>query len=621
MPLSERLLRLSLLPVVLATGAICLPPLRLAQAADPQPYKVQIKDTGDSALDDAIKSASLLEGLRAKAPVGPFALVGRARDDRGRFLSVLHGLGFYKGRTDITIGGHPLDDPNLPDQIAKLPANPPVTVAVSIEKGPLFHLGKVTVEGSIPGAARRKLGLSKGAPAVAEKVLAARSRLLQALEDEGYPLATVSEPVAYLDPGANALDVTFKADAGPRADIGPISFHGLKRVNESFLRRRLLLHPGEPYSPEAIDKARQSLASLGVFSSVVAVPAKKLNAQGRLPVEFVVTERKRHTVAFNGSYATDLGASVSTNWQNRNLLGNAEKLKLSMGFSAGGTALSGPGYWGSAQFIKPDFLRRDQSLQIDFSPLKESVTAYDRTAITAGISLNRKLSERWTGTFGFSAERERVTQQDTSERYTLLGLPIVAKYDSTKDLLNPTSGVRASISVTPYQTIGNRNASFVTMQASASTYLDAGALWGAKPGRTVLAVRGLVGDIEGATQFQVPADKRFYAGGTATVRGYKYQTVGPIFPDQQPQGGTSVVAGTLELRQRFLGNFGAVGFVDAGQVAANGWSFAGPWGIGVGVGARYYTSIGPVRLDLAVPVNKLPDSGSFQIYLGIGQAF
>jgi translocation and assembly module TamA len=119
----------------------------------------------------------------------------------------------------------------------------------------------------------------------------------------------------------------------------------------------------------------------------------------------------------------------------------------------------------------------------------------------------------------------------------------------------------------------------------------------------------------------VPADKRLYAGGSDTVRGYKYQTVGPVFPDNQPQGGTSMVAGTVELRQRIGKQFGAVAFVDAGQVSASGWSFDGPWGIGAGLGARYYTSIGPIRLDLAVPVNKLPDSGSFQVYIGIGQAF
>jgi translocation and assembly module TamA len=163
--------------------------------------------------------------------------------------------------------------------------------------------------------------------------------------------------------------------------------------------------------------------------------------------------------------------------------------------------------------------------------------------------------------------------------------------------------------------------SFVPLQASGSTYLDAGALFGAPVGRTVLALRGLIGNVAGASQLELPADKRLYAGGTATVRGYKYQSVGPLFPDDTPQGGTAVVAGTLELRQRILGDFGAVAFVDAGQVAASGWSFPSPWGVGAGVGGRYYTSIGPVRVDVAVPVNKLPNSDSFQIYIGIGQAF
>jgi translocation and assembly module TamA len=592
-----------------------------AWAADPQPYAVEISKTGDAALDSAISDASLLISLKEKAPVGPFALVGRARDDKDRFLTVLHGLGFYQGSVDIKIAQRPLDDPNLPDYLATLPAAPPVPVDVSIRRGPLFHLERVAIEGSVPKDARSKLDLEPGAPAVAANVLAARQRLLTALQDEGYALATVSEPIAILEERTNTLDVTFKVDTGPRVDIGQISFRGLKRVNASFVRERLLLHSGERYDPKAIDKARQDLASVGVFSSVVAVPGKKLDAEGRLPLQFVFVERKRHAVSLNAAYSTDLGASFSTTWQNRNLLGNAEQLKLSAGFSAGGTAQTNPGYWGSLQFIKPDFLRRDQTLQMDISPLKESISAYDRTAITASLGINRKLSDHWTGNISFAAERESVTQQRSTNRYTLVSFPLFAKYDSTNDLFNPTRGVRASLSATPTQTLGDQSVSFLVLQASGSTYLDASRLFGASPGRTVVALRGLVGDIEGASQLSIPADKRFYAGGTGTVRGYKYQSVGPSFPDNTPEGGTAVVAGSLELRQRIGGNYGAVAFVDAGQVAANDWSFSGPWGVGVGVGARYYTSIGPIRLDVAFPVNKLPDSGSFQIYLGIGQAF
>jgi translocation and assembly module TamA len=609
-------------PGALLLGALAFVlPLAHVRAADPQPYEVKIEETGNAELDKALRDASLLVGLKDKAPVSPFALVVRARDDEARMRKVLHGLGYYDGQVNIRIAGRPLDAPNLLDYLRGLPAQPPVPAMISLQRGPLFRLGQVVIAGSVPPDARAQLNLAPGAPAVAADVLAARKRLLAALRERGYALASVSEPIAILQDQANLLNVTLQVDKGPLVDIGRISFKGLQRINESFLRERLLLHPGERYDPRAIEKARADLASLGIFSSVVPVVGTKLDAQGQLPVEFVVAERKRHAVSFSAAYATDLGASFSTSWKNRNLLGNAEQLTLTAGFSAGGTALTGPGYWGSAQFIKPDFLRRDQTLQVDLTPLKESVTAYDRTAFTVSAAISRKFGDLWTGTVGVSAERERVTQEDEVNHYTLVGMPLSAKYDSTNDVFNPTRGVRANFLVTPTQLIGGPKGNYVTLQTSASTYLDAAALFGTSPGRTILAFRGLVGDIEGASQLEIPADKRFYAGGSATVRGYKFQSVGPSFSDGTPQGGTAVVAGTIELRQRILKEWGAVAFVDAGQVAANGWSFDSPWGIGVGVGARYYTSIGPLRVDLAIPVNKLPDSGSFQVYIGIGQVF
>ena len=593
----------------------------VAQAADPQPYSVEIAETGDATLDKAVTDASLLVSLREKAPVDPFALVSRARDDRARFQRVLQGLGFYDGQVDIRIGGRPLDDPGLLDYLSGLAAQPPVPVEVSIQRGPLFRLGTVTIEGSVPQQAKDRFALSSGAPAVASDVLAARVRLLDALREQGFALATVSEPEAILDPDAQELDVAFTVDSGPRVDIAPIDFQGLQHVNASFLHRYLLLHGGERYDPRAIETARADLVALGVFNAVVPVVGEQLNAQGRLPVKFVVNERKRHQVSLAAQYSTDLGVSTSATWMNRNLFGNAEQLKLGLGFSAGGTALSGPGYWGSVRFVKPAFLRRDQSLQIDFAPVKEELTAYGRTAVTGSVAVKRTFSNPWTLSIGVSGERERVTQQNTTERYTLFGLPIVATYNSANDPLNPTRGVRASLSATPTQVVGAGNVSFLALNASASTYIDAGAAAGGTPGRTVVALRGTAGHLAGASQLDVPADKRLYAGGSDTVRGYKYQTVGPVFPDNQPQGGTSMVAGTVELRQRIGKQFGAVALVDAGQVSASGWSFDGPWGIGAGLGARYYTSIGPIRLDLAVPVNKLPDSGSFQVYIGIGQAF
>jgi translocation and assembly module TamA len=138
---------------------------------------------------------------------------------------------------------------------------------------------------------------------------------------------------------------------------------------------------------------------------------------------------------------------------------------------------------------------------------------------------------------------------------------------------------------------------------------------------SVIAIRGLVGSVQGATDFDLPPDQRFYGGGSATVRGFRYQSIGPQFVDNTPIGGTSIDAATIELRQRLWGNIGAAAFIDAGQVAEGSAPFAGRLEEGAGVGARYYTAIGPIRVDLAVPINPIPHGDSFEIYLGLGEAF
>ncbi|MFZ0205583.1 MAG: POTRA domain-containing protein, partial [Roseiarcus sp.] len=280
-----------------------------SQAADPQPYTVSLKKTGNDALDRALYDSSNLLSLREGAPVGPFALVERAREDAGRFVSALHSFGYYKGSVDITIADHGLEDSNLPELLIRAPANPPVTVAVSPKLGPLFHLRKVEIQGALPATARAQLSLKPGAPARAEDVLAAQARLLDALRDEGYALAKVPAPTVIEDPAADVLDVSFSVTTGRRVDFGKISVNGLHAVNRDFVEKRLLIHTGEQYSPQAVEKARADLVSLGVFRSVLAKTADSLDAEGRIPVEFDVVEGPAHAVSVGTAYSTDLGAN------------------------------------------------------------------------------------------------------------------------------------------------------------------------------------------------------------------------------------------------------------------------------------------------------------------------
>ena len=604
----------AVLSAILAAVLLLASPL--TQAADPQPYEVTLKPTGQSALDQAVHDASQLVALREKAPVGPFALVTRARDDTNRFATALHSFGYYKASVTLTIDGHSLEDPTLPDLLDKSPAKPPVPVVVSFDLGPQFHLGQIAIDGDVPEAARAQLGLAKGAPALAADVLAAQQRLLTTIREAGYPLAKVDLPPVTLHPADNLLDVTFHAETGPHADIGAISITGLKTVNEDYVRRRLLLHQGEHFSPAAIEKARTDLADVGVFSVVRMQPADHLAPDGTIPITIDVTERPLHAVDVGAAYSTDLGINLNAGWHDRNLFGNAEQLNITGGVQLGGNAVKKPGYNFGIQFIKPDFLARDQSLEIDLNAVKQSLDAYDQRALMQRIAINRKLFEHWTIGYGLSGEQEEITQEGVSARYNLIGLPLSAKFDNTNSLLDPTSGFRLALLLTPTQSLGHGNAAFMIGQLSGSAYFD---LSGS--GRTVVATRGLVGKAFGADEFSLPPDQRFYAGGSATVRGFRYQSVGPQFPDGNPVGGTAISAASIELRQRILEHYGIVTFIDAGQVTANGAPFASSWRVGAGIGARYYTSIGPIRLDVAVPLNRQPHGDAFELYIGIGQAF
>lgn len=602
--------RLAMLAIVLALHG------RSPQAADPEPYTVTPAKTPDSALNTALSGSSDLESLRTTAPVGPFALVERARRDQDRFVTVLHSFGYFKGKVAITINGRPLDDPSLVGLLQQAPASPPAKVDVAVTPGPQFRIGRVNVIGVVPPQAEASLNLHPGQPAVASDVLAAQGRLLNSLREEGYALAKVDLQPAVVHLNENVMDVAIKVATGPRVDIGPITLQGLDGVNASFIRRRLTLHQGEQFSPSRIEAARANLAGLPIFSYVHAEPATALNAQGQLPMTIYFGERPLHAVDFGASYSTDLGVGLTAGWHNRNLFGNAERLNLTAAFQGGGNSELHPGYKVNAQFIKPDFYALGQTLEVNIGAVDQSLLAYSQKALLQSVTLTRPLAPHWNFSYGLGGEEERIGQEGVFHTYTLLLVPLTLKYDNTDSVLNPTRGVRAALTLTPVASLISPRAGFLITQLAGSTYLNLSG-----NGRTVLAMRGLIGNAFGASEFSLPPDLRFYAGGSGTVRGYKFQTVGPQFPDGTPIGGTEITAAGIELRQRVLQNWGFTLFTDAGQVTARGTGFTQKYGVGVGAGLMYFTPIGPVRAQFAIPAVKLPNSGSFELYIGIGQAF
>jgi translocation and assembly module TamA len=617
--------------LVFALMALC----SIAHAADPQEYRVDLASVGNGDIDATLKSTSDLIALRS-APVSPFGLVARARSDVDRLTTVLESFGYYQSRVVIKIDGMLLSDPGLGEALSALPKGTEARVAISFTLGTLYTLRRITVEGEVPDSinAREILGLNTGQPAVAAAVLAAGARLLGALQEHGYAFAAVPPPIAYEAADASVLDVTFQVTAGRKVDIGEIHIEGLQRVHESLVRRRLTLHSGDLYRPSAIERARRDVLALNVFSQVTIETGTQVEASGGVPITIKVRERKRHAVSFSAAYSSDLGGSGGVAWTDRNVFGNGEQLSLAASvINLSGSDTTGAGYDISAKYLIPEFWHRDLSLLLAVGTIKQSLQAYDQTSKFTSATLSRKLSSVWSVSGGVSFSDEHITQQAAIHDYTLIALPLGAGYDSTNlatPLEDPTHGIRGALSVTPTLSIGNPDATFIITQVRIATFFDLSDLWSSAAGRTVLAARALAGVAKGAGEFSLPPDQRFYAGGSGTVRGYQYQSVGPQFPNADgtacernctPVGGTAITAGSLELRQRFGTNWGAAAFVDGGQVSSSLKGLPGQFRVGVGAGVRYYTPIGPIRLDLAVPAPRHPGDDAFEVYIGLGQAF
>lgn len=484
---------------------------------------------------------------------------------------------------------------------------------------------------------RKAFGLSSGQPAVAADVLAAQNSLLNQLQEEGYATASVSTPLAYLKPQTHTLDIVFRVNRGPKVVIGPISMTGLAHTKQRYLMNRLELKEGELYRPSRIEAARQDLASTGVFASVqvrnappiITLPPSRTLMPGILqamPIEFSFKEAKRRTLSAEIGYSTDLGGRVGVSWTHHNLLGNAEQLRLTALITGlGGSAQQGLGYDVYADFMKPDFLSKGQNLSVRLEGIRQLLYSYHQTAIIGRAGLNRHVGKYWNVSGGVMGEQEQIQQFGDTRSYFIIAAPLNATFDNTQ-LSNPidpaTHGVRASLSVTPSESLESGSSFFTLLSAQVSTYFDLKHLGISRPGRSVIAVRGIVGSVQGASTYQIPPDQRLYAGGPATVRGFRYQGVGPQYgKTKYGIGGTSMDAGSVEFRQRLPMNLGFAGFVDAGQVGTGSRPGQGTLRVGYGGGVRYFTPIGPIRVDVALPMNRPAYGDKWELYFGLGETF
>ncbi|WP_258036057.1 autotransporter assembly complex protein TamA [Parasaccharibacter apium] len=581
-------------------------------------------------------------------------------------------------------GGRTVDGraPDLAGFLASVQPGEAVTIHLGAVLGEQFTVGRIIIvgeDGDGQGAAgkaadgkqekadqpsvrqvlslsegeRSSLGLKEGAPAVAEDVLAIQGRLLTYLQEEGYGLSDVQAPQAILHPERKQIDVQIRMKRGPKLVIGPMTLKGLERVKPDYVRRRMLLREGQLYQPSVLEQARLDLGSTGLFASVIQkngdkvlplpsqkpAPGGKKSAgkkmaeqplppgvEGALPIDFDFSEGKRHRLTGDVGYSTDLGGRAGVSWLHRNLLGRGEQLRVAaMATGLGGTAQQGLGYDGYVDFMKPDFLQRSQSLDLRIEAIRQLLYSYRQTAFLVQGRVERPLWKDFSGSVGMTLEQEHIRQFGRKAEYFIASVPIKLDYDGThrSSPIEPaTHGFRVSLGVTPSVSLEHKTSFFIPMNMQASTYFDLARLGLTRPGSSVIAMRVMIGSIQGASTWNLPPDQRLYAGGPGSIRGFRYQGVGPQYgTTKYAIGGTSMDAGTVEFRQRLPKNFGLAAFVDAGQVSGKSMPGHGRLRVGCGGGVRYFTPIGPVRVDVAMPINRPNRGDKWELYLGLGETF
>ena len=592
------------LPVA-AVAAVLFP--AVAGQADIH-YETTISGASDSDLANLLDKVSELKTLEDRLPASEEALRRRADRDLGRLSDAARSLGYWDAQFHYDLDS----------------AVEPQKVTVKVTPGPLYHVASVAVLGPdgrplpIPPNVP-PLPLKPGDPARTAPVVAAESGLLAAFGDSGHPFAKIDSRQVVIDHRSHTMEVTYKLIPGPAMRFGEVSINGLKTLNPGYVERRLRWRRGEAYNAATVEETRRALIESGLFSTVQITPTADSREPGSAQMTIDATERPHRTVGAGVGYNTSQGAAARVFWENRNLFGNAEYLKLS---ATGGQQVYGV----NANFRRPDFLVTDQDFLATAEIADDTPVAYHSRRALATAGVERRFGRLLTGGVLVEAEKANVeqlanvstnTSAQRTQRYTLFGIPAYLKLDTTDNLLSPTRGWRAQLSVTPAHIFSTPSATYVTSLLSASTYWKVDA-----NGRAILAGKAALGTLDGAPLASLPADQRIYVGGGGTIRPYGYQMAGQLAPNNDPIGGRSSLVLNFESRVKITDTIGVVPFVDAGSYYESSVPQLGHrLFYGVGLGLRYYTPFGPLRLDLATPLYKRNPDSWVQVYVSLGEAF
>ncbi len=565
---------------------------------------------GNAALSRDLRATSGLAGAgQEKAALDLFA---DAQAEYGKLLSALYAAGYYGPIIHVLIDGReagsiaPLDAPSA---IGK--------IVVTVDPGPAFVLSTAQIA---PMAAGQTLpsDFAAGKGAAAGGIMAAVQAGVDGWRGQGHAKATVAEQTLTADHASATLSVMVRLDPGPVLRFGDLSINGATHIRPDRVRKIAGLPTGHRFDPAEEARAAQRLRRSGVFSSVTLSEDDSITPPDLLGITADVVEALPRRYTFGAEVATNDGLRLNGSWLHRNLLGGGERFEVVGAISNIVAAGSGLDYTLGTTLDRPATPDADSTLNLSATIGHKDDADYTADTVALGIGLTHYFSTALTAHAAVAYDFSGGHDNAGDFTYRSLQLPIGVAFDRRDSTTEATSGYFLDLGAKPFFGFGaTENGARLTLDARAYKTLVA-------QGSAVLAGRVQVGAILGASAIGTPRTDLFYSGGGGTVRGQAYQSLGISVLDGTTwvdTGGTAFVAASVEGRLKVSANIGLVAFVDAGAVGQGTVTGAGSdWQAGAGLGLRYGTAVGPIRLDLALPVRGAL-GGGVQIYVGLGQAF
>lgn len=446
-------------------------------------------------------------------------------------------------------------------------------------------------------------------------VEADRRMLVRALEDQGYPYCE-AVPVVSVVESLLVADVVWHIRPGPRCRFGEINVAGNAHVGDKHILRTLVLRPGETYSRRRLEESQRRIYDLALFHVVTVTATLTAERDSIIPVEVSVKEAPRLTTKIGGGYGREEKFRAYSDSYVLRFLGGTRRLNLFLKHS------DLEPYRISLKLIQPAFLTRRTILEINPFLLRQEEPAYTENRYGSHLSLLHQITQHLLGSVTYSYERVDldttsladvdVDGDQLADLYNKSSILFGITFDNSTPMFSPARGIWAA------------SAFKISGLGLGSDYHFTRALWEIRRYQPllgmVLAGRVKIGGIKSTDEHGiVPVEDRFYAGGSASVRGWPRSELGPIV-DDTPVGGKSLLEASMEWRYPIIGIVSGAVFSDFGNVWSPSYVYhLDDMRYSAGFGVRVRTPIGPVRLDVARPV--FDDETTWQVHISVGEAF